>query len=201
MEIASYLEERGIIKKKNIVRAFSRVDRKDFVPEQEKDHAYRDMALPIGYGQTISQPQVVGFMLELLAPEEGQKIMDVGFGSGWTTALLAEAVGEGRVVSLEIVPEVYEFGVKNISKYNFLKKGVVKVFCKDGREGMPEEAPFDGILVSAAEQKELPRALYEQLKIGGRIVIPIGSSVFLFIKNDKKWEKREYPGFSFVPLR
>jgi protein-L-isoaspartate(D-aspartate) O-methyltransferase len=151
-------------------------------------------------GQTISQPYVVAFMLELLEPQEGQKILDIGFGSGWTTSLLAEIVGKnGKVYGIEIVPEVFEFGKKNIEKYNFLQKGIVEIFLMDGSKGFPEKAPFDRILVSAAAKK-IPEELISQLKDNGILVIPDFEGIWKIKKINGKIEKEYHYGFVFVPL-
>lgn len=179
------------------------IRREDFLPPDLKELAQLQEALPIGYGQTISQPLVVNFMLELLEPKKGQKILDIGAGSGWTTALLAHIVGkEGKVIGLERIPEVAEFGKKNIAKYNFIQKGIVTYLCQDGSKGYPPESPYDGILVSAAlAAKELPHAWREQLKIGGKIVVPIQNSIWVFTKKgENTFEEQEYPGFVFVPF-
>ncbi|MFH1181148.1 MAG: protein-L-isoaspartate O-methyltransferase [bacterium] len=171
-------------------------------PDNVKDLAEINEALAIGYGQTISQPEVVAFMLKLLKPKLGNKILDVGSGSGWTTALLANIVGEkGRVVAIELIPELMEFGKKNVAQYIFIKKGIVEFICADGSKGYKKEAPYDRILVSAAVQEEIPKAWKEQLKIGGRLVAPVGNSIWLLIKKSKNdFERIEYPGFIFVPL-
>lgn len=200
--LISSLIKRGYLKTPEIIEAFSKVRRKDFLPENIKHLAEIDEAFPIGYGQTISQPLTVAIMLELLRPEKGQKILDIGSGSGWTSALLGEIVGErGKVIALEIIPELKEFGEKNVSKYNFVKSGRVKFFLANGFFGFEKEAPFDRILCSAALKKEIPEAWKEQLKVGGIIVTPIGYSLWKIIKKDKEhFEKEEYPGFVFVPL-
>jgi len=191
----------GWLKTPRIIEAFQKIKRVDFLPEDMKDLAELNEALPIGYGQTISQPLVVAFMLEQLTPEEGEKILDVGSGSGWTSALLGEIVGpEGKVIAIDIVPELVEFGEKNVAKYDFIKSGIAEFICADGSKGYQKEAPFDKILASASAAK-LPSAWQEQLKTGGRIVTPIGSSIWLFIKkSEKEFEEIEYPGFAFVPL-
>src|SRR4030042_1309162 len=133
MELIDYLIQEGWLKTPKIINAFQEIKRIDFLTEEVKDLAKSDEALPIGYGQTISQPLVVAFMLELLQPQEGEKILDIGFGSGWTSALLASIVGEkGKGIAVEFIPELAEFGKKNISKYNFIEKGVVECFCVDG---------------------------------------------------------------------
>ncbi len=195
-----------------IIEAFRKIKRIDFLPEDMKDLAELNEALPIGFGQTISQPLVVAFMLELLEPEEGEKILDVGSGSGWTTALLAEIVGKtGKVIAVEVVPELKEFGEKNVSKYNFLvpyrtcsgagvEMGTAQFICADGSKGYEKEAPYDKILASASAEK-LPEPWKRQLKIGGRIVTPIGNSIWLFIKkSESEFQEIEHPGFVFVPL-
>jgi len=171
------------------------------MPRNSENLAEVDEAMSIGYGQTISQPLVVAFMLELLEPKEGEKILDVGSGSGWTSALLSEIVGEkGKVIAVELVPELKEFGEKNAAKYNFTEKGIAEFVCCDGSQGYEKEAPFDKILASATARK-LPEAWKKQLKIGGRIVTPINSSIWLFTKKgENNFEEKEHPGFVFVPL-
>ncbi len=195
------LIKEGYLKTPRIIDAFKKIDRADFVLEEYRGEAYVDAPLSIGHSQTISQPLTVAFMLELLQPEPGDRILDIGFGSGWTTALLAEIVGaKGKIFGIERIAELYEFGKKNVSKYNFIKKGVVEMICADGTRGWESNAPFAKILASASA-KELPKAWKKQLKIGGRIVAPVEWSVWLFIKEEEdKFEEIEYPGFSFVPL-
>ena len=201
MALIDNLIQEGWLKTPRIIEAFQKIKRVDFLPEDIKNLAELNEALPIGYGQTISQPLVVAFMIEQLEPKEGDKILDVGSGSGWTTALLAEIVGEkGKIIAIDIVPELVEFGKNNIAKYNFIEKGRAHFFWANGSKGYSKEAPFDRILVSAAA-RELSSAWKEQLKIGGRIVTPIGSSIWLFVKkSEKDFEEIEYPGFAFVPL-
>jgi protein-L-isoaspartate(D-aspartate) O-methyltransferase len=199
-ELVNYLKERGVLKTKEIINAFLKIDRKDFVKEEYKEQAYFDTPLPTLMGQTISQPYVVAFMLELLQPQKGQKILDIGFGSGWTTCLLSEIVGEnGKVYGIEIVPEVFEFGKKNIEKYNFIQKGIVEVFLMDGSKGFSEKAPFDRILVSAASKK-IPEEMILQLKDGGILVIPDFEGIWKVEKINGKIEKEYHYGFVFVPL-
>jgi len=207
MDLVDSLIKEGWLKTPRIIEAFRKIKRVDFLPDDIKDLAELNEALPIGFGQTISQPLVVAFMLELLDPRPGDKILDVGSGSGWTSALLAEIVGgptkggyPGKVIAIDIIPELVEFGKKNVSKYNFLEKGVAEFICADGSKGYQKEAQFDKILASASA-RELPKAWKEQLKVGGRIVTPIGNSIWLFIKkSSESFEEIEYPGFVFVPL-
>jgi len=200
MSLVEKLIEKGYLKTPRIISAFRKIKRSDFLPEKLKNLAELDEPLPIGFGQTISQPLTVAFMLELLQPKKGDKILDVGSGSGWTTSLLAEIVGsKGKVYAIEIIKELKEFGEKNTKKYNFVNKGIVKFICGDGSKGLPEKSPFDKILVSASAE-EIPVELKEQLKIGGRLVIPVRDSIFLIVRKNNEFEEKEFFGFSFVPL-
>jgi len=201
MALIDSLIQNGWLKTPRITEAFKKIKRIDFLPEDIKDLAELNEALPIGYGQTISQPLVVAFMIEQLEPKQGDKILDIGFGSGWTSALLAEIVGEkGKIIAIEIIPGLMEFGKQNVIKYNFIEKGIAEFICADGSKGYKKEAPFDKILVSAAAERCFP-SWKEQLKIGGRIVTPIGSSIWIFIKkSETEFEEIEHPGFAFVPL-
>lgn len=194
-----------------IIEAFKKIDRKDFVPRKIEDDVYLDSALPIGFGQTISQPLVVAFMLELLNPEPGEKILDIGSGSGWKAALLAYCASKtpiksadkrGKVVTIERIPELKEMAEKNIAKYNFIKKGIVKVLLGDGSNPAPDLMPggYDKIIAGAAGDK-IPEAWREQLKVGGRIVAPVRNDIVVADKiSDLEFREKNYRGFSFVPL-
>ena len=215
-KLLKHLIDVGVLKTPQLIEGFKAIDRVDFVLENMRDLAYVDEALPIGEGQTISQPYTVAFMLELLQPQADDKIMDIGFGSGWQTVLLAQITGrDGKIYAIEIVPELCEFGKQNISKYN--ENGIVETFCQSGENGLPDIAKkisgFDKIIAAAAlgvpntefgvrnTTDSLPQAWKDQLKIGGRIVAPIGGSIWLFIKKSAaEFESREYPGFAFVPF-
>lgn len=200
-DLVNYLIRNGVLKPEEIINAFLKIDRIDFIRDENKFEAYADYPLPIGYGQTISQPWTVAFMLELLQPQEENKVLDVGFGSGWTTCLLAEIVGEkGRVYGIEIIPEIFDFGKKNIEKYNFIKKKIVEIKRGDGSKGWKEYAPFDRILVSASAD-EIPQNLIDQLNLNGILVIPDKTGINQIIKKENgQIEKYHYYGFSFVPL-
>jgi len=197
-ELTNHLTDAGVLKTSRIVDAFRTIDRADFVPEKYLNEAYGDYPLPLGYGQTISQPTTVAFMLEKLQPQAGEKILDVGSGSGWTTALLAQIVGPaGKVCGVEIVPELAELGRKNLANYE-LNWAEIKLVT--GELGCPPLAPFNKILVSAAAE-ELPDELLSQLKSGGRLVIPIQNSIWQIDKAAAgKFRQQEFPGFVFVPL-
>jgi protein-L-isoaspartate(D-aspartate) O-methyltransferase len=201
MDLVDSLIKNGWLKTARIISAFQKVKRSDFMPENIKALAEIDEAMPIGFKQTISQPLVVAFMLEQLRPEPGDKILDIGSGSGWTSALLAYIVGDkGKIISIEIVPELKRFGERNTAKYNFGRKGIVKFIRGDGAKGYEKEAPYDKILCSAAAER-IPQAWREQLKTKGKIVAPVKSSIWVLTKvSEKEFEEKEYPGFAFVPL-
>ncbi len=192
----------GYLKTPEIIGAFKEIDRKDFTPEEYKNEAYVNAPLPIGFGQTISQPLTVAFMLELLEPKAGEKILDVGAGSGWVCALLARIVGEkGKIISVERIPELKEMAERNIAKYNFFKKGTVNLILGDGSKGYKKEAFYDKIIAGAAAYEDIPFEWKKQLKIGGRITAPVKNSIVVIDKIGKnEYSKKEYFGFSFVPL-
>lgn len=192
----------NVLKSPEVIEAFKKVDRKDFVKSEHADLAYVDTALPIGYGQTISQPSTVVFMLELLEPKGGLKVLDVGSGSGWTAALLACIVGKkGEVVGVELVSNLVSFGRENVAKY--CDGSNVNIFPAGEVVGYPSKSPYDRILVSASASM-IPSELIEQLKVGGIMVIPIKNSIYKIIKRSDDVDdvtKEEYPGFVFVPLK
>ena len=182
-----------------IIKAFKAIDRKDFVLPGDEDRAYEDRPLSIGYGATISQPTTVAIMLEKLQPELGDKILEIGTGSGYLTALLAKIIGgKGKVFSIERISELKGLAEFNLRKYNFRNAAL---FVGDGKAGLAGYAPFDGI-ISSASGDEMPESWETQLKIGGRIVAPIGDSLVVLDKASKKrFKEVKYPGFIFVPLR
>ncbi len=192
------LAQDGRIRTKAIINAFLRIDRINFVPDEFKDGAYLDMPVSIFGGMTTSQPSTIAFMLEKLRPRKGDKVLEVGTGSGYLTALLAVLVGEkGRVFSIEYFPELKSFAESNLRQYGFMN---ITLLGGDGRNGFPQAAPFDKI-VSSAETKEIPKAWEEQLKIGGSILTPIDSKIVLAKKAAKdKFNAEFFPAFSFVPL-
>lgn len=189
------------LKTPRIIEAFKSIDRKDFIPQDLSDDAYVDEPLPIGFGQTISQPLTVAFMLEHLSPEPGDKILDIGAGSGWQSTLLAAIVGSrGKIVAIERIPELVKMARENIAKYNFIGKNIVEVIEGDGSEGYEKFAPYDKI-IAAASARELSPAWKEQLKVGGKIVAPVEHSIIVVEKvGDNEFDTKEYFGFSFVPL-
>lgn len=188
----------GALRSKNIIEAFNATDRKYFVPKVHENHIYIDVPLSIGNDQTISQPSTVAFMLEHLAVRQGDDVLDIGSGSGWTTALLCQLVGKkGSVTGLERVSELVEQGKNNIAKLNLSSHCCIS---QAGRQlGIPGKQ-FDRILVSASAEV-IPKELFSQLKIGGILVIPVRESIYKFTKiSEFEVKEEEFYGFRFVPL-
>lgn len=178
--------------------AFTLTPRTQFLTSDTIKHANEDRPLPIGYGQTNSQPSTVRAMLEWLDPKPGEHVLDVGSGSGWTSALLARLVGEtGSVVAIELVPELVAFG-----KANCQSLGITTItFHEAGAHfGWPAQAPYDRILVSASASR-LPSEIIGQLRPGGKLVIPINYSIHEITKcPDGGLDDIEHTGYTFVPL-
>lgn len=193
-----HMELRGV-KDPRVLAALRQVSRERFVPEELQPQAYADRALPIGYGQTISQPYIVALMTELLELRGTEKILEIGTGSGYQTAILAELAKE--VFSIEIVPELAERAAAILKKLGYVN---VRTRVGDGRFGWPEEAPYDAILVACAPE-DVPPSFVDQLKEGGRLVIPLGMAakpqqLMLMIKQEGKLERRPVLPVSFVPM-
>jgi protein-L-isoaspartate(D-aspartate) O-methyltransferase len=178
--------------------AFDKYKRSSFLPAETQHFAGEDRPLPLGYGQTNSQPSTVRLMLEWLDVQAGDKVLDVGSGSGWTTALLSFLVGEkGSVYAVEKVPQLVEFGINNCQKFSIENVQ----FHQAGKSfGLPQFAPYNRILVSAAAT-ELPQDLIKQLNIGGKMVIPIEHTIHIITKvTHDTYEQVKKPGYVFVPL-
>ena len=184
------------------INSFKEIKREDFIPQQLKDSAYQDMPLPLLRGKTISQPTTVMIMTHALELEPGQKVFEIGTGSGYQAAIIAKIVGpKGKVITTEVVPELVSFAKKNLRKAGISN---VSVFEEDGSKGMESEAPFDRIIITAA-CKEFPKPLIGQLKPNGIIVGPVGSQqeqeMIRGIKDKSGHLELEFLGpFLFTPM-
>ena len=181
-----------------VVRAMLAVPRHEFVPPSLRDSAYSDGPLPVGFGQTISQPYIVAVMTELLGAGENSRVLEIGTGTGYQTAVLAEVCKE--VFSVEIVPELAARAGETLKRLGY---GNVMLKVGDGFEGWPEKAPFDGIILTAAPE-EVPWNLVEQLRDGGRMVLPVGplwkqELVVVEREGDDVRKKTVFP-VRFVPM-
>jgi len=186
------------IKDENVLQAIGNIPRHLFMDSGFLDHAYQDKAFPIAADQTISQPYTVAFQTELLQVKKGDKILEIGTGSGYQAAVLCEL--GAKVYSIERQQELFKRTSKFLPKLGYRPK---KLIFGDGYKGLTEEAPFEGIVVTAGAPF-VPKPLLAQLKIGGRLVIPVGDDVqvmTLYIrKGAKEFEKHEFGDFRFVPL-
>lgn len=185
---------------KDLLRAMRAVPRQKFVPPEYVDQAYEDCPLPIGYGQTISQPHLVAQMIQLLELQPGERVLEIGTGSGYQAAILAE-LGYVDVYTIEIVAELAESAATRLQNLGYTN---VHVKQGDGYYGWPEYAPFDAIIVAAAPD-HLPVPLAEQLAEGGRIVIPLGppgpyQSLWKFVKKEGKLKAYYRDDVCFVPF-
>jgi protein-L-isoaspartate(D-aspartate) O-methyltransferase len=211
LELVEELVDLGYLKTPDLIEAFRVIDRGDFVSSEMREYAYHNDPLPIGHEQTISQPLTVAFMLELLDLRAGDKVLEIGAGSGWQTALISKIIeheggisqdkdGRYGIIALERIDSLAQKAIDNISKYGFVEKGVAKIINFDGTKGYETEAPFDKI-IAAASANEIPESWKRQLIIGGRIVAPVGNSIVVLDKTGKnEFKKREFHGFAFVPL-
>jgi protein-L-isoaspartate(D-aspartate) O-methyltransferase len=168
--VEEQIEARGVTDSR-VLEAMLRVPRHEYVPERYRAFAYNDNPLPIEFGQTISQPYIVALMTELVQPEPGDRILEIGMGTGYQAAVAAELVSE--VYSIEIIPELARSAADRLER---LGVSNVVVRAGDGYLGWPEHGPFDGILVTAGAE-HIPEPLVEQLKPGARMIIPVGDSL------------------------
>jgi len=192
----------GYLKSKKVIEAMSKVPREEFVPEYLRRYAYDDRPLEIGSGQTISAPHMVAIMTEALDVKPKQKILEIGSGSGYQAAILAEMVKEnGKIYTIERIKSIKEFAERNLSNLGYKN---VKVILGDGTLGYGKEAPYDRIIVTAGAPK-IPKSLVLQLKLRGKLLIPIGGRMYqdliLVEKEDnEKIKKKNLCGCVFVPL-
>lgn len=196
-ELINNLRKKGITDER-VLEAMQKVERHRFVPEAVQHHAYKDIALPIGYGQTISQPYTVAIMTQALKVQPGNKILEIGTGSGYQAAILYEM--GAKVFTIERNYELYNRALKIFDELN-LK---IAARCSDGTIGWEEFSPYDGIIVTAGSPS-VPKALKKQLAVGGRLVIPVGDRqtqvlTILTKISDEEFSVNEIPYFAFVPL-
>lgn len=196
--VETQLVGRGIADR-HVLKAMGKIPREEFVPDNLRVSAYQDSALPIGHGQTISQPYTVAFMCQALALKGSEKILDVGTGSGYAAAVLSQLAAQ--VYSVERIDKLAELAKANLKRVGLEK---VQVSVADGTLGLSREAPFDAIVV-AATAEQLPRPLLEQLSEGGRIVIPLGDTsrgqrMHRITLREGKICDEDLGGFAFVPL-
>ncbi len=182
-----------------VLQAMERIPRHRFVPPEYRYQAYGDHPLPIGYGQTISQPYIVALMTELLRPRPEHRVLEVGTGCGYQAAVLAEIVAQ--VYTVEIIPELAQEARERLAAMGYTN---IHIRHGDGYNGWPESAPYDGIVVTAAAP-EVPPPLIEQLADGGRLVIPVGErfgfqDLWLLQKEGQRVRRTNYGGVLFVPL-
>jgi protein-L-isoaspartate(D-aspartate) O-methyltransferase len=196
--VESQIAQRGI-KDKSVLDAMRKVPRHLLVPEKIRPYAYDDMPLPIGDGQTISQPYIVALMTELIKPNKDMKVLEIGTGSGYQAAVLAEIVRE--VYTIEIFESL---GIRAERDLIALGYNNIQVRVGDGYKGWPEQAPFDAIIVTAAPE-EIPQPLIDQLAEGGRMIIPVGEvgkvqQLILGEKSKGKFKTRFVSSVQFVPF-
>lgn len=188
--VVEYLVSTGVVSNPCVIKALLNVPRELFVPEYLRRFSYVDQPLPIGHGQTISAIHMVAIMTQELDPQVGDRVLEVGTGSGYQAAVLAEIVakddptGRGMVYTIERIPELAEFAKRNLEKAGYSR--YVEVIVGDGTLGYPDKAPYDRIIVTAAAPS-VPKPLLEQLEDGGRLVIPVGDT---FIQRLLTVEKR-----------
>ena len=199
-DLINNLKNSRFLNNKKVEDAFRNIPRHEFVPSSELDYAYYNEPLSIKKNQTISQPAVVSRMTEWLDVREGQKILEIGTGSGWQTAILSYLVGSGTVYSIEIKPELVNFARENLEKFGIDN---VNVILSDGGIGYPETSPYDRIIITAACSK-IPFPLLDQLADGGLLIAPIGDSsqsLVLLQKTKKEIiEIKNESHYVFVPL-
>ncbi|MFH0936136.1 MAG: protein-L-isoaspartate(D-aspartate) O-methyltransferase [Candidatus Woesearchaeota archaeon] len=198
-DLIKYWKENNICSDK-IIKAFKKIKRENFIPKSLINEAYEDRPLSIGYNATISQPTTIIIMLQALELKKGDRILEIGTGSGYNAALIAELVKPGIVYSLEIIKELAKFAENNLKKANIKN---IKIFNKDGSKGLKEYQPYNKIVFTAA-CKEIPYNLLDQLKENGISLAPVGlyqQKMLKLIKNKEGVEIQSLGDFLFVPLK
>jgi protein-L-isoaspartate(D-aspartate) O-methyltransferase len=195
--VQEQIERRGVTDAR-VLSAMRDVPRHLFVPELLRGESYEDKPLPIGEGQTISQPYIVALMTSLLEPQPGDRVLEIGTGSGYQAAVLARLVRD--VYTMEILEPLARQAERALARQGF---GNVHLRVGDGYQGWPEQAPFDGIIVTAAAPDSVPQPLIDQLRVGGKLVIPVGrffQDLLVITKSADGIEKRIVAPVRFVPM-
>jgi len=194
------MKNTGFLTNSKVENAIRQNPRHHFIPESLKNRAYENSPIPIMKNQTISQPSVVSRMTEWLDLKEGHKVLEIGSGSGWQCAILAKMVGKGKIFTIERHHSLANFAKKNLEKLGIKN---VRIIYGDGRLGLPEESPFDRIIITAA-CKEVPKSLLNQLTINGLLIAPVGENIqsLILIKKTPNGfnEIKNQKGYVFVPL-
>jgi protein-L-isoaspartate(D-aspartate) O-methyltransferase len=195
--VEQQLKFRGI-KDERVLAAMAKVPREEFIPVDSRAYAYEDGPLPIGYDQTISQPYIVAFMTEQLRPKPSDRVLEIGSGSGYQAAILAELVAD--VYTIDIVEPLAKTAEATLQRLGYKN---VHITAGDGYKGWPEEAPFDAVIVTCAPEK-VPQPLVDQLKDGGRMIIPVGErfaqQLYLLEKKDGQLKESVTLPVRFVPM-
>ena len=202
-ELVKKLKKYGYIRTKEVEKGFLEVDRGIFLPDDRKQFAYEDHPLEIGFEQTISAPHMVAMMCELLELKKGQKVLEIGAGTGYHATMIASIIGKnGSVYTIENIPELAEIAAENIKTAGYEDR--IQVIVGDGSLGYEEEGPYDSILVTCAAP-QISDPLKKQLKDPGNIVIPIGSlylqKLYRFKRNGENWKREAHGDVLFVPMR
>ena len=199
-QLIDVMKKTGFLNDSKVEMAIKKTPRHNFVPKSKQNTAYENTPIPIMEGQTISQPSVVARMTEWMDLKEDQKVLEIGSGSGWQSAILSNLVPHGKIFTVERHAKLASFAKKNIEKMGIKN---VTIIHGDGNLGLPQESPFDRIIITAA-CKNIPPALLEQLKLGGLLLAPVGEkfqSLVLVKKTREGYEElKNQEGYIFVPL-
>jgi len=195
--VRNQIERRGI-DESAVLAAMRAVPRHEFIPEERIDESYEDHAVILADGQTVSQPYIVALMTATAQLQAGSRVLEIGTGSGYQAAVLAEIVE--RVFTVEVRPALYDCAVSRLARLHYKN---IECLCGDGHAGWADQAPFDAILVTAAPPREVPPALLDQLAEGGRLVVPLGErdqQLLCIERRDGKISREHVTGVRFVPL-
>ncbi len=197
-ELIKKLKKQGYLKSKKVIDAMREIPREIFIPDEQKNYAYYDMPLEIGYGQTISAPHMVAIMLEALDLKEDSKVLEIGTGTGYHAAMVAKISSKGHVYTVERVKELAEKAQKNFKKLGIKN---ITVVIGDGSFGLPEYAPYTHIYATCSAP-DVPPALIKQLSLNGRLLIPVGRvyGELILIEKNYRIKKKSLGGCAFVPM-